>query len=619
MATPLVEKANQAYYGSDSPILSDEEFNLLTDDGLDIDTRNFRIKAEHQIPMMSLDKKKDAADLSKWHFKSMPMVAASPKLDGNSIALSYREGRLVRAVTRGDGRYGNDVTLHILRTNVRQELPFPIDCEARAEAIMPKAYASHYDKNLRNIVSGLINAKDPRPGLERIDVVFFDAHGEGLETYAQKQELIAHLNQGFSMEFVELPTRNHSLVDIYDELENSVYAYWNSDDFPYNIDGIVLQALPDGRDTVPAEPVYENPKDKIAVKFAKGAHPATIGAIEWNLGKHDKLTPVLVLDKPVEIDGTSVQRISASNYSLLKEAGLGVGARIGVVKSGDIIPFVKEVYTPSYEGLELPLCPCCQTPAGLSDSKVDALCANDECEGTTLVQLQRAFDVFNIDFISDATVETLVKYGYDSLEKIWALQESDLKAMEGFGDKSSRYIVSALSKVSLTEAQVVKLAGLKGIGERKAIMLLDAYGNLDAALANIAQNGMRKVDGFGLIQMNLVSSHIDRVQSMTDRLRALNIPIVPHQAAATDLPEICCTGTCFMDGRKYSRNELEQILAEAGYKMVSSVTKSCDMVLCENPDGNSSKLQMARKKGLRINTYEDFFHNSLQQDTSPAP
>jgi|GEM_PF-2145519 len=619
MATPLVEKANEAYYGSDSPILSDEEFNLLTDDGLDIDSRNFRIKAEHHIPMMSLDKKKDAADLSKWHYKNLPMVVVSPKLDGNSIALSYRKGRLVRAVTRGDGRYGNDVTLHVLRTNVRRELPFPIDCEARAEAIMPKTYASQYDKNLRNVVSGLINAKDPRPGLERIDVVFFDIYGKGLETYAQKQELIAHLNRELTMEFVELPTKNHTLVDVYDELENSVYAHWNSEDFPYNIDGLVLQALPDGRDTVPQDPAYENPKDKVAVKFTKGAHPAFIGAIEWKLGKHDKLTPVLVLENPVEIDGTSVQRISASNYSLLNEAGLGIGAHIGVVKSGDIIPFVKEVYTPSYEGLELPLCPCCQMLAGLSDSRVDAVCVNNACEGTTLVQLQRAFDVFNIDFVSDATIETLVKHGHDSLEKIWALQEPDLKALEGFGDKSARYIVTALSKVSLTEAQVVKLAGLKGIGERKAIMLLDAYGSLDSALADIAKNGMRKIDGFGPIQMALVSSHIDRIRTMRDRLQALNIPIRSHRAAATDAPEVCCTGTCIVDGVKYGRTELEKILAESGYKMVSSVTKACDMVICESPEGNSSKLKMARKKGLPIKTYEDFFHDSLQQDISPAP
>lgn len=601
----LVQEANLAY-DQGAPIITDQEFDLLADNGLSMDTRNFRQKAPHSFPMGSLSKIKTEADLMRWLGAGQRPYVAMPKADGNSLRLSYRDGHLAEAATRGDGNIGNLITEKVMKTNVPKTLPRPVTLDIRVEAIIKKEHAGRFEKNLRNVAAGLLGAKDIRPDLELIDCVAFDVVTGQPMSWQEKEVLLKEL---FPEELVipmahcipgEEPGYPNCSVWGWMTL---VFTAWKKR-LPWALDGLVVQAF----DAVDQKmPLQEDliPKDKIAVKFGSEEAETQINNIIWTLGQHGKLTPVLEIET-VELDGTNVSRVSASNYSLLRSSGMGIGACVNVTKSGDIIPFVTKVISPSIRGLELPNCPECGFGAVLSDSGVDALCKNPECEGAEQVRLKKTFDLFGVDFISDSTIESLYRAGHDSLEKIFSLSESDIATLDGFGAKSAEYIVRSLRTLEVSEAKVIKAAFLKGIGERKGKMLLDYYGSLDALITTVKADGLAEIEGFGPVQTDLLNTHIGKIEESRELFQKLGIKILPHQEkdkGAADKIAVCCTGTCHL----YSRKELKAVLEGMGIEMVDSVSKDCQMVLCENPDGSSSKLKKARQKGLSIRSYTDFF------------
>lgn len=173
----LTETANVAY-DQGSPILKDHEFDMLTDNGLELDTRNFRQKVSHPFPMGSLNKIKDAETLTRW-MPEKTFFIAMPKLDGLSLRVSYVDGKLVQAVTRGNGWIGQDVTNNIQHTNIQKELLVPITVQVRFEGMIKKEHTDKFDKNLRNIAAGMIGAKDSRPELALIDCIAIDVIEEG--------------------------------------------------------------------------------------------------------------------------------------------------------------------------------------------------------------------------------------------------------------------------------------------------------------------------------------------------------------------------------------------------------------------------------------------------------
>lgn len=598
----LVKAANTAY-DQGAPIITDREFDLLADTGLSLDTRNFRQKVAHPFPMGSLGKIKTEEDLMKWIGLGQRPFVVMPKKDGLSLRLSYRDGQLVQAVTRGDGQVGNNVTDKVMRTNVPKTLPRRITIEIRVEAVIRKDHKNRFEKNLRNVAAGLIGAKDIRPDLALIDCIAIDAVTECPMSWQEKAQLLKDL---FPEELVvpmayaipgEEPGYPRGNLWLW---MKEVFQTWEKR-LPYAMDGLVVQTFPAVHAPLPPQDDLI-PKDKIALKFGSEEAETQIENIVWALGQHGKLTPVLEID-PVELDGTTVSRVSASNYSLLRSAGMGIGAKVMVTKSGDIIPFVTNVVQPSIKGLGLPNCPECDAAAVLSISGVDALCRNPECEGAELVRLKKTFEVFGVDFVSDATIEALFRAGFDSLEKIFFLSESDIEALPGFGKKSAEYLVSTLKNLEISEAKVVKLAFLKGIGERKAKVLLDYYGSLQTLLVEVTTEGLAEIDGFGPVQTDLLNRRIDAVTQKFHLLRKLGVKIIPHTAAAKEKTVVCCTGTC----TRYSRKELKEVLEGMGYEMVDSVTKGCQLLLCDDPGGGSSKLQKARKDGVEIRSYVDFF------------
>lgn len=560
----LTEIANEEYYNNDEPILSDNEFDLLSDDGLDIS--NFRNKTDHFQPMGSLKKIKTEKDFLKWIGGD---ISVTPKLDGNSIEVIFDNGELVKAVTRGDGFVGNNVTDKIDHCNF---IGIPETKEGthsyKAEAIMKKVHQKDYEKNIRNVVSGLINKKEiDVKELSKIDIVFFD-----------------------TLEKTHFENNHH----VFYSLEGMFHHYKNY--YEYEIDGLVVEL---------ENSVYEEkdellPENKIALKFNKEGVPAIVGKHEWTLGKHGKLCPTIVLESPVVIDGTNVSRVYVSNYRLIKETGLGIGANVKVIKSGNIIPFISSV-TKKSNILKKILCPVCGSSPKLDENQVELICVNPNCRGIKLEKLKNIFNIFDLEFISESTIELLYNNGYDNITKIFNSDKKELESLEGFGPKKADNLIKKLKNIEITEAQALECAMVKGISKKNAEKIIDHYGSYNEFLLYVNKSSLIQINDIGEVLANNIMKDLPEILKVYDELKSCGVKIKTKEKSG-DKGNIVFTGTC----SQYPRKELEKILVDMGYTIQSGVTKTTNLLLT---DGivSGTKVEKANKLGVEIKTYDEFF------------
>lgn len=561
----IQEEANEAYYNSDEKIITDQEFDLLADTGLEI--QNFRNKTDHFQPMGSLKKIKTEDDFLKWKHGQ---IRATPKLDGNSIELVYDKGRLIQAITRGDGFIGNDVTDKIKHCNILYSAKTIAKHSVKCEALMPKQHQQDYEKNIRNVVSGTLNRKSiDKKELNKIDIVPFS-----------------------EMNYFSVPKMTYEVLEVQ---FNKMKEYYE-----YEIDGLVLEmTLPYHEEKDPLLPA-----NIIALKFNKEGVDAEVGEIEWNLGKYGRLTPVLILKDKVQIDGTMVGRISASNYGLLYAAGLGVGAKIQVIKSGDIIPFVSKVIEKSTY-MTMPFCPNCTVEnISISKNKVHAICEN--CKDDKLTHLQHIFSIFDLEYISDSTIESLYNKGYNSLSSIFNLTENQISSLDGFGSRKAKNIVSKLKSIKLTEAKVLKCAMVKGISNSQSEKLVNHFDNLETFFFTMWDvEVIGNIDSFGDILAETVYDNKDNFYKMYTLLVACGVTIIKEEKKmAANGEKILFTGKC----EQYGRKELTKLLTDLGFTVVSSINKDTDILLTDDVNSNSSKTKKAQKHGTKIISYLDFFN-----------
>jgi len=568
----LIEVANEEYYNKETPILSDHEFDLLDDNGLNIS--NFRKKAKHFQPMGSLKKIKNEKDLVYWCGRE---IKVTPKLDGNSIELVYLFGSFVQAITRGNGVEGNDITDKIEHCNIF--LPSDRDLVGvvsyKAEAIMKKSHQKDYDKNIRNVVAGVLNKKEVDvEELKKIDVVTF-----------------AHLKEEEEYQYNVIPSTIHNKLKLrYEQLK---------EEYEYEIDGLVLEL---------STKIYEEkdellPSNVVALKFDKGGVDAEIGDIVWFTKKHSRISPVVFLNPPVKINGSLISRVSASNYGIVSAAGLGIGAKVKINLAGDIIPYITEVVKPSFI-IPKVLCPECGVDGFLDENGVFMLCLNPDCRSKTLVKLQHIFKLFDLEYISDATIELLYENGYNTLEKIFSAQSKDLQNIPGLGEKKAANIISKLKGIIISEAQAITCAMVPGISGKSSEKLLSHFGSLDKFLEGFTKEEIVSVPDFGDALSTVLIDNLEMIKDTIESIKNCGVVIKASKTSNNSSGlNIVFTGAC----EQYTRKELEKILKDKGYNIQSGVNKTTNMLLTDDPDSNSSKTKKAKELGVKIVTYGEFF------------
>lgn len=633
----LLNQAARTYYQEAREIMSNFEYDRLYDEleALERETGvilsgspTLRVgyevlselpKERHERPMLSLDKTKDVETLKEWVGPRRTLL--SWKLDGLTIVLTYRDGQLFKAVTRGNGEVGEVITNN---ARVFQNLPLKIsfagDLVLRGEAVIgyreferinqeiPDTEAKY--KNPRNLCSGSVRQLNNEITAGR-NVNFFAfslVRAEGVDFQnSHEQEFLWLKRQGFETVEYEVVTEEN--------LEEAVGRFAGrieKNDFPS--DGLV--ALYD-------DISYGNslgrtskfPRDSMAFKWADEVRETRLLEIAWSPSRTGLINPVAIFE-PVELEGTTVSRASVHNISILRSLELGVGDTIEVYKANMIIPQIAENRTRS--GLkDIPeACPVCGGATEIRKvNDVESLyCTNGECQAKKIKSftLLVSRDALNVEGLSEASLEKFIARGFiHEFADIFRLERwrEEIVGMEGFGEKSYENLMASIKKARKTTlAKVIYSLGILNIGLAVAKLICREFDNDVEHMLAATEEDLAAIDGVGgVIASSFVNYFQDaenkeRFYRLLDKLELQKEPAEPGEGSFQGKIFVI-TGSLT---RFENRRELQELIESKGGKVTGSVTKKTDYLINNDAASGSSKNKKAKELGIPILTEEEF-------------
>lgn len=644
--TNILREAADAYY-NDTEIMTDREYDALADELAELErksgtslpgsvvanvganvTSGLR-KVSHETPMLSLAKTKDRASLATWLDGHKGCI--SWKLDGSTVVLTYEDGKLVQAVTRGNGHIGEDITKQAeLFSFVPQWIP---SCKGklvvRGEALMTYAEfervnASSEYKNPRNLASGTMRSLDLSILRERnIQFHPFElVYMEGMpDSFADCLDLLAEMG------FEPVPhyvVDADTIIDKVNEFERMVESC------PFPTDGLVLQ-LDDVAYGRSLGTTGHHPRSGIAFKWADDAYETTLTGIEWQTSRTGRINPVAVF-APVEIDGTTVSRASLHNVNRIRELELGIGDTITVYKANLIIPMVADNLTRSNTCTVPTRCPVCGgTVSVRNDGGTDFIyCDNPDCAAKSVKRFVHftSRDAMNILGLSDERMQTLVDTGivrsYSDILDLPTRRNEVVWKVEGWGDGIFDGIASAIESARRTEAaRVLYSFGIREVGRSASRSICKEFGNdleavMEAALAGDVESFTR-IDGIGRVMARELIDYVrDNESMMRDVISRVEIT---DKGAEDEVTSDFITGKTFViTGSVHTfanRSAFKAYVESMGGKVAGSVSKKTSYLVTNTPDSGSSKNRRARELGIPVIT-EDEFCASAGYGSKPA-
>ena len=635
----ILREAGRAYYQESREVMSNFEYDRLYDELLELEremgtvfgnspTQNVGYevvsslpKERHESPMLSLNKTKSVEELKEWLGEQSGLL--SWKMDGLTIVLTYEEGKLVKAVTRGNGEIGEVITNNAKTfVNVPMTIPYKGQLVLRGEAVIRYSdflkineeiedVDARY-KNPRNLCSGSVRQLNSEVTAQR-KVRFFAfslVSADGVDFKNSREEQFLWLkSQGFE-------TVEYRLVTA-DTLEAAVASFSEAvekNDVPS--DGLVLlfddiaygQSL--GR-------TAKFPRDSIAFKWADEIQETTLSYIEWSASRTGLINPVAVFE-PVELEGTTVSRASVHNISIMEALELGEGDRITVYKANMIIPQIADNLTRSGVRDIPETCPVCggKTEVRKVNDVKSLYCTNPDCQAKKIKSftLFTSRDALNIGGLSEATLEKFIARGFiHEYADIFHLDrhEEEIVNMEGFGKKSFDKLTEAVKRAAdTTLPRVVYGLGVAGIGLANAKMLCRHFQYDFHAMRCAGKEELTAVDGIGEVLADAWIQFFadEKNNQMVDRLmEELTIEAAPkEEGERTELFEglvFVITGS--VEHFK-NRKEVQEIIESRGGKVTGSVTAKTSYLINNDAASNSSKNKKARELGIPVITEEQF-------------
>ena len=636
----LVKKLNEAsrvYYQEASEIMSNYEYDGLYDElaALEKETGivlassptvnvGYEILSElpkerHEKPMLSLDKTKDVQALKEWMGNQKALL--SWKLDGLTIVLTYRKGKLEKAVTRGNGEVGEVITNNAkVFRNIPLSIAYQEELVLRGEAVITysdfeKINAEIEDaeakyKNPRNLCSGSVRQLNNEITARR-NVNFFafslvKAEGVDFENSHEKQMLWLK-GQGFDIVEYEMVT-----ADTLEESVKGFAAKIKSNDFPS--DGLVV--IYD--DIAYGESLGRTakfPRNAIAFKWADEIRETVLKEIEWSPSRTGLINPVAIFE-PVELEGTTVSRASVHNISVMEGLELGLGDTIEVYKANMIIPQIAENKTRS--GLvEIPkVCPTCGGATEvrqIADAKA-LYCTNLECEAKKIKSftLFVSRDAMNMEGLSEATLEKFIARGFiHEFADLFKLERfaDEIKEMEGFGEKSCKNLLASVEKARITTMpRLIYGLGIQNIGVANGKMLAKQYHYDMEELKKASAEELSAIDGIGEVIAKSIEAYFaeEKNQQMLKNLLAeitLEKPKENQNAQIFEGMNFVITGSV---NHFANRNEVKAVIEARGGKVTGSVTGKTNYLINNDTTSSSSKNKKAKELNIPIISEEMF-------------
>ena len=634
--TALLSKAGKAYYQESREIMSNFEYDRLYDElsaleqetgiilsGSPTQKVGYEVLSElpkeaHESPMLSLDKTKSVEELKEWLGTQKGLL--SWKMDGLTIVLTYENGSLAKAVTRGNGEIGEVITPNArVFANIPLNIAYKGQLILRGEAVILYSDFERINeeigdadaryKNPRNLCSGSVRQLNSQITAERN--VHFEAFSlvkaDGVDFHNSREAQFKWLKtQGF--EVVE-----YRMVDA-SNLEEAVREFARAvekNDIPS--DGLVLLyddiAYGDslGR-------TAKFPRNSIAFKWEDETRETTLKYIEWSPSRTGLINPVAVFE-PVELEGTTVSRASVHNVSILRELELGIGDTIQVYKANMIIPQIAENLTRS-NNLKIPeICPVCgQEARVIRENDVESLyCMNPDCVAKKIkaFTLFVSRDAMNIDGLSEATLEKFIARGFihdfGDIFEIGKYRE-EIVDMEGFGEKSFENLMKSLEKAKETTlAKVIYSLGIANIGLANAKVICRHFDDDLEKIRCADEEEISGIDGIGPVIAKSLADYFKNEENN----RKLN-----HLLGHLHLHREEITGRQIFAGVNFvitgslehfaNRGEAKKLIESLGGKVTGTVTGKTNYLINNDKASNSSKNKKARELGIPVISEQDF-------------
>ena len=640
--TTILKEAAEAYYAKDIEIMSNLEYDRLYDELVQLEEETGIVlagsptqtvgyeavdelpKEAHDKPMLSLAKTKSREELQDWLMDKEGLL--SWKLDGLTIVLTYEEGKLSKAVTRGNGEVGEVITANAkCFKNVPLSIPHKGKLVLRGEAVISysdfeKINAAIMDetmkyKNPRNLCSGSVRQLNSAITAER-NVNFYAfalVQCDGKE-FAFREEQITFLQ---TMGFATVPymrVDKNNILQAVEEFAGKVETY----DIPS--DGLVL-ILDDIAFGEGLGRTSKFPRDSIAFKWADELRETTLLEMEWSASRTGLINPVAIFE-PVELEGTTVSRASVHNVSIVRSLKLGLGDRISVYKANMIIPQIAENLTQS-DSLGIPKrCPVCggKTEIRQINEGQFLYCMNENCAAkkVKLFSLFVGRDGLNIDGMSEATLEKFIAKGFlHEFSDLYHLDRyrEEIISMEGFGTKSYQKLIEAVEiSRQTTLPKVIYGLGIAGVGLATAKLICRHFRYDYEAISNAGVEELNEIEGVGNVIaqafVTYFSSEYNR--DMVARLLAeldIQMEKMDEESQTLTGQTIVITGSLEL---YENRNALKDEIEAKGGKVTGSVTAKTTYLINNDIASTSSKNKKAKELGVLIVTEKEFVEKFLK-------
>ena len=638
----LLNKANYEYHVLDNPTITDQEFDKYLRELINIekeypelvrdDSPTQKIggevidgfkKIRHDIPMLSLSNVFNESEIMEFDNKISkegfhPNYVCELKIDGLSVSLKYKNGKFVSAATRGDGVVGEDIT-HNAKTikSIPLRLNKDIDIEVRGEIFMSKKVLEELNKlrteqnlplfqNCRNAAAGSIRQLDSNIARQRkLDTFIYHLPNPldyGIKTHMEALEFMKEL--GFKT------NPNNCLVsDV-----NGILDFINEkgsirSELPYDIDGVVIK-VNDINIQTDLGYTLKYPKWATAYKFPATLVLTKLKDIIFTVGRTGQITPNAVLE-PVLVQGSTIRRATLHNEQYVIDKGLKIGDIVSIRKAGDVIPEVVNPIIDRRDGTEkdfvmIKKCPICGSDLEISKSGIDYFCHNDACPKRNIESLIHYVSrkAMNIDGLGERIIEDFYNMGFiKKIEDIYDLKDKKtlLIELEGFGDKSVNNLITSVenSKSNSLERLIFAL-GINGIGEKNAKILAKKYKNIDN-LMKVSYEELNNIRDIGPVLAKSIFEFFNNEENIVLINNLKNIGVNMNYIGEDVVENVnfinkkfVVTGTL----KKYSRDEIKEIIENNGGTTSESVSKKTDIVIVGENAG--SKYDKAVSLGIEI-------------------
>ncbi len=631
----LLNRLAYEYYVLDAPTAADAEYDALYDELVALekelgvvlpDSPTIRVGGEtlsgfnkhtHIAPLYSLDKCKTAEELRDWENRIEKLAGECDysleyKFDGLTLNLTYEDGLLTMAATRGDGTVGEEV-LPQVRTisSVPLSIPFKGRMEVQGEAIMHLSTLEEYNrtaeeplKNARNAAAGALRNLDPGVTAKRkLDAYFYNVG------YIEGKELGDH------GEMIDFLRKNGFKVSDYEKHFNSIDAIINEIDnaakmrgeLDFLIDGMVIKVT----DFAKREELgytQKFPRWAIAYKFEAEEHTTIVRDVSWEIGRTGKLTPTAILE-PVDFAGVTVKRATLNNYEDILRKRVRMGSKVFIRRSNDVIP---EILGAVSEDETLPMiekpvkCPSCGTE--LDQIGPNLFCPNSlSCKPQLVARMVHfvSRDAMNIDSLSEKTIELLYnELGVSDVAALYDITVEQLLTLPGFKDKKAQKIKDAIEASKHPELdEFIFALGINNVGKKTAKDLAERYGSF-TAFTQATMEELVEIKDVGEVVAECIIDFFksEEVQKILDKL--FKAGVLPKEfkkaSGALSGKKVVITGTL----KSFTRKGAGDAVISAGGELQSSVGKSTDILIAGEKAG--SKLEKARALGIDIISEEEF-------------